>query len=134
MPQAAEPEVLWQSLKLKPGYCSPIVHQGLIYVVLGGGVVTCADAKTGEIVWSHRLQAAGTYAASPLLADGKLYIVNEAGVTTVMQAGKEEKVLATNKIDDTILATPVASDGAIFLRLGRGAVLHRQEIIAAVLV
>ena len=99
-----------------PGYCSPIAHQGLVYVVLGGGVVNCADAKTGEIVWSHRLKAAGAFAASPLLADGKLYIVNEAGVTTVMQAGKEEKVLASNAIEDTILASPVASDGAIFLR------------------
>jgi outer membrane protein assembly factor BamB len=113
---AADPEILWQSIKLRPSYCSPIVHKGLVYAVNGNGVVNCADAKTGDILWTHRLDAAGACAASPLLADGKLYITNEAGVTTVLQAGKETKVLATNAIGDAILATPVAADGAIFLR------------------
>ncbi len=111
----AEPEVLWQSLKLRPGYCSPVAHQGLVYVVNGGGVVNCADAKSGDILWTHRLDA-GAYTASPFIADGKLYVLNEAGVTTVMQTGKEAKVLAANKIEDTFLATPVISGGAIFLR------------------
>ena len=82
----------------------------------GGGVVHCADAKTGEILWSHRIEPAGAYAASPLLADGKLYITSEKGITTVLQAGKKAKVLGTNPIGETILATPVAADGAIFLR------------------
>jgi outer membrane protein assembly factor BamB len=112
----AEPEVLWQSLKLRAGYCSPIAQDGLVYVVGGAGLVNCADAKTGEVLWTHRIEAAGAYAASPLLADGKLYVTNEAGVTTVLQAGKEAKLLATNPIADTILASPVAADGAIFLR------------------
>lgn len=112
----AEPEVLWQSIKLRVGYCSPIVHDGFVYTVAGSGVVTCADAKTGENLWTHRLESGGSFTASPLLADGKLYVVNEAGITTVLQAGKEAKVLATNPIGDTILACPVASDGAIFLR------------------
>ena len=112
--QAAEPEVLWEQIKLRPNYCSPIVHKGLVYVVNGGGIVNCANAKTGAILWTHRLD--GPFAASPLLADGKLYFVNEKGVTTIMEAGDKAKVLATNEIDDTILATPVASDGAIFLR------------------
>jgi len=85
-------------------------------VVVGPGIVHCADLKTGNILWSHRLQAGGPVLASPLLADGKLYVTNEAGVTTVLQAGKEEKLLASNPIGDAILASPVASDGAIFLR------------------
>lgn len=111
----AEPEVLWQSIKLKPGYCSPIAHQGRVYVLHGNGVASCADAKTGDILWTHRSE--GTFTASPLLADGKLYYVNEAGVTTVLDvSGKEPKVVGTNAIEDTILASPVAADGAIFLR------------------
>jgi len=110
----AEPEVLWESVKLRPGYCSPIAHQGLVYVVANAGIVNCADAKTGDILWTQRLD--GPFCASPLLADGKLYLVNEKGVTTILQAGKELNVLATNAINDAILATPVASDGAIFLR------------------
>lgn len=109
-----EPEILWQSIKLRPGYCSPVVHGGLVYVVNGGGIVNCADAKSGEVLWTHRLD--GAFSASPLIADGKLFVLNEAGVMAVMETGKEAKVLAMNKINDTFLATPVAADGAIFLR------------------
>jgi len=112
----AQPEIVWQSIKLRVGYCSPVVHEGFVYTVAGTGVVTCADAKTGESIWTHRLEAGGAFTASPMVADGKLYITNEAGVTTIMQAGKEAKVLASNPIGDTILACPVAADGAIFLR------------------
>jgi outer membrane protein assembly factor BamB len=110
-----EPKVLWQSIKLRPGYCSPVVQGGLVYVVNGGGIVNCADARTGYILWTHRAKQ-GSYTASPMLADGKLFVLNEAGVTTVMQTGREANVLAENRIDDTFLASPVASGGAIFLR------------------
>ena len=58
----------------------------------------------------------GEFAASPLAADGKIYCVSEKGTTSVLQAGREAKILATNELDDTILASPVASGGAIFLR------------------
>jgi outer membrane protein assembly factor BamB len=115
----AEPEVVWQTLKLRPGYCSPVAHDGLVYIVMGGGFVHCADAKTGDVFWTHRIKGTASYAASPLLADGKLYVTDEAGITTVLQAGREEKLLASNAIDDTILASPVAADGAIFLRSDR---------------
>jgi outer membrane protein assembly factor BamB len=111
----AEPSVLWQSLKLKASYCSPVAYQGFLYVVNGNGVLNCADAKSGEIAWSHRLD--GPFSASPLVADGKLYVLNEKGVMAVLATGgKDANVLATNKIDDTFLASPVAADGAIFLR------------------
>jgi outer membrane protein assembly factor BamB len=111
-----QPEVLWESAKLRAGYCSPIAHEGKLYVVGGPGIVNCADVKTGDIIWTHRLDAGGAYAASPLLADGRLYVVNEAGVTSVIELGKEPKTIAANAIGDTILASPVAYDGAIFLR------------------
>ncbi|HZZ77094.1 MAG TPA: PQQ-binding-like beta-propeller repeat protein, partial [Gemmataceae bacterium] len=110
----AKPEVLWETPKLRLGYCSPVANQGLVYGVTNAGIVNCLDAKTGAVLWNHRLE--GTFAASPLLADGKLYVVNEKGVTTILRAGRELEVIATNPINDTILASPVASDGAIFLR------------------
>jgi outer membrane protein assembly factor BamB len=113
----ARPEVLWQSIKLRPDYCSPIVHQGLVYVVQGSGIIACADARTGAVAWTHRLDAGGAYTASPLLAEGRLYITNEAGVTSVVEVSKKAaNTVAVNALSDTILATPVASDGAIFLR------------------
>jgi outer membrane protein assembly factor BamB len=110
----SDPEVLWQNTKLNSGYCSPLYYQGYLYTVSGRGVVNCAEPKTGKIIWSERLE--GNFAASPLAADGKIYVVSEEGITTVLQAGAEAKVLATNTLADTILACPVASGGAIFLR------------------
>ncbi|MCS7045473.1 MAG: PQQ-binding-like beta-propeller repeat protein [Gemmataceae bacterium] len=107
-------QLLWQNPKLATGYCSPVYYQGLVYTVSAAGVVNCAEPGTGKVLWTERLD--GNYAASPLAADGKLYVLSEKGLTTVLQASGEAKVLATNQIDDTFLASPVAADGAIFLR------------------
>ena len=109
-----EPEVVWQNAKLNPGWASPVVLNGRIYTVTNRGVVSCAEALTGKLLWQHRLE--GEFAASPLAADGRLYFVNEAGETTVMDGGAEPKVLAANDVGETILASPIASSGAIFLR------------------
>lgn len=108
------PEVLWTSTKLPSGYSTPTYDRGRIYTVSNRGVVNCAEAATGKVLWTHRIDA--NIAASPLLADGKLYVVAEDGVTTVLELGDEAKVLAANPLGETLLACPVASGGAIFLR------------------
>jgi outer membrane protein assembly factor BamB len=107
-------EVVWENGKLSTGFGSPLYYQGLVYTVSANGIMNCADATTGKILWTERLE--GAYSASPLAANGKIYVANEAGLTSVLQAGKEAKVLAANQLADTILASPVAADGAIFLR------------------
>lgn len=113
----APAEVLWQSAKLPTGYCSPICHEGRVYALSYGGVLNCADAKNGKPLWDLRLE--GKFAASPLLAEGKLYAVSEDGLATVIQIGDDPQVLATNPLKDTILACPVASGRALFLRSDR---------------
>ncbi len=109
-----EPKVLWSSNKLSSGYSSPTYYQGRVYALATRGVLNCADAATGKALWDQRVD--GEYAASPLIADGKIYVVNEAGTTTVLEAGPQAKILATNSLKDKFLACPIASDGAIFLR------------------
>jgi outer membrane protein assembly factor BamB len=74
------------------------------------------DAKTGKELWDRRRIEPGTYSASPLLADGKLYVTNEDGATTVMNAGDEFKVLAVNRVNGHTLASPVAVGDEILLR------------------
>lgn len=111
------PQVLWESNKLPTGYSSPIYHERRIYALSYKGVLNCADGATGKPLWDIRLE--GDYAASPLLADGKIFAVNEEGTTSVVTAGAEGKLLASNPIVDTILASPVASGGAIYLRSDR---------------
>lgn len=110
----SKPEVVWGSAKLSTAYGSPLLYRGLVYTINARGVVNCADSATGRPIWGQRLE--GAFAASPLAADGKIYFVSEEGATTVLQAGPEFRVLASNALPDTFLATPVAAAGALFLR------------------
>src|SRR4029079_3068275 len=80
--EGVEPEVVWQNPKLNPGFASPVLMKGRLYTVTNNGIVSCAEAATGKILWTHRLE--GAYAASPLAADGRLYFVAEDGATSVM--------------------------------------------------
>jgi outer membrane protein assembly factor BamB len=108
------PEVVWRSPRLPLGFTSPVYADGKIYGATRVGVV-CLDATTGNSLWQQRIE--GTFAASPILADGKLYVVTEDGTTTVLDiTGEKPKVLATNALDDTILATPAVASGCLYLR------------------
>jgi outer membrane protein assembly factor BamB len=109
-----KPQVIWETNKLPTGFASPLYYRGLVYALTPGGILNCADGATGRKLWSKRFE--GAFSASLLAADGKIYLVNEGGVTSVVQAGVDPQVLAVNSLPDTILANPVAADGAIYLR------------------
>jgi outer membrane protein assembly factor BamB len=111
------PKQLWDSKKLPTGFCSPLHVNGQIICVSAGGIVNAADAQTGQSLWDLRLE--GKFAASPLAADGRIYAVNEDGVTYVIEPGAKATVLATNELDDKILASPVAANGMLYLRSDR---------------
>lgn len=108
------PEVVWRSPRLALGYTSPVYHDGKVYGLTRTGAV-CVDATTGTQVWTQRLE--GSFAASPMIADGKLYAVSQEGTTYVLDiTGAKPKILASNVLDDTILATPAVVDGCLYLR------------------
>ena len=108
--------VVWSERKGVPGVPSPLYYNGRLYTFLNGGIVFCRVAKTGELVYSGRLGAPGYYYSSPVAADNKIYIASEDGVVVVLDAGEELKVLATNKLDGAILATPALAGGNIYVR------------------
>lgn len=87
-----------------------------LYVVNDGGIAWCLVAATGEVVWGPERLAGGTYSASPVVADGKVFAVNESGLTTVFKTGPQFEVLAENPLDGYTLSTPAVSEGQIFLR------------------
>lgn len=95
---------------------TPATDGKRIYILNDKGVLWCRDAKTGSEIWGNQRVRPGTYSASPLLADGKLYVTSEEGVTTVIDAGPEFKVMAENDLAEYSLSSPAASDGQIFLR------------------
>ena len=104
----------WSLKRGAPLTPSPIVVGDELYVVNDGGIATCLDARSGEVVWQVRL--GGTYSASPVFADGRLYFSAEQGVTTVMAPGREARRLATNTLDGGLLASMAVAQGSIFLR------------------
>src|SRR5579872_5336982 len=108
--------VAWSEHKGTPGVPSPLYYKGRLYTVQNGGIVFCRVAKTGELVYSGRTGALGYYYSSPVAADNKIYIASEEGVVVVLDGGEELKVLARNKLDGQILATPAIVDGKIYVR------------------
>lgn len=109
-----EPEVLWRNNKNAPKMCSPVLAGGLLYYVDDGGILSCVDALTGEAVYRERLS--GKFSASLLLADGRLWVCSREGVTFVVAPGREFKLLAQNSLEGQIMASPIALDGALFIR------------------
>jgi outer membrane protein assembly factor BamB len=97
-----------------PHVPSPVVAGGRIYMTTDLGILTCLDAVSGKELWRERLS--GNYAASPTLADGKIYLFSEEGNATVMAPGEGFQAVATNQLDGRILASPAFVDGAIYLR------------------
>ncbi|HEX9005163.1 MAG TPA: PQQ-binding-like beta-propeller repeat protein, partial [Blastocatellia bacterium] len=86
------------------------------YIVNDKGIARCLDAKTGREIWGPQRLKPGDYSASPVLADGKIYVVSEEGLTTVLKAGPKFEVLAENDLADQCLSSPAISGGQIFLR------------------
>lgn len=93
---------------------SPILVDGLVYLVSNSGTATCIEAASGAVVWSERL--GGNYVASPLYAEGRLYFFNTQGKTTVLKPGRTLDILATNQLDDGPMASPAAVGRTIYLR------------------
>jgi outer membrane protein assembly factor BamB len=99
-----------------PDVPTPVTDGTYLYVVNDRGIMWCLDAKTGKEIYGKQRLRPSTYSGSFTLADGKLYITNEDGLTTVLRAGPKFEILAENDFADYSLSTPAVSDGQIFIR------------------
>ena len=109
-----KPNVQWKLDKGIPSMVSPILVDDLLYISNNGGVISCVEAKTGELVWKKRLK--GQYYASPIYVDGKLYFCNVTGDITVLKPGRTFDVMKINKLDDGFMASPAVSGRELYLR------------------
>lgn len=107
--------VLWSTAN-GPDVPTPVTDGKYFYVVNDRGIMWCLDAKTGAEIYAQQRIKPGTYSGSPVLADGKIYVTNEDGLTTVVKAGPAFEVLAENALNDYCLSSPAISDGQIFIR------------------
>ena len=110
--------VLW-SFGNGPDVPTPVTDGTYLYVVNDRGIMWCLDAKTGKEVYGRKRLRPATYSGSFVLADGKLYITDEDGVTSVVKAGPTFEILAENDFDDYTLSSPAISDGQIFIRTAK---------------
>jgi outer membrane protein assembly factor BamB len=107
--------VLWSTVN-GPDVPTPVTDGKYFYIVNDRGIMWCLDARTGAELYGQQRIKSAIYSGSPVLADGKIYVTNEDGLTTVVQAGPEFKVLAENPLNDYVLSSPAISDGQIFIR------------------
>jgi len=118
--ELAESSIVWRMQKFLPNVPSPLVYEGVLYLVKDGGILTAVDARTGEILKQGRLPGAlDTYYASPVAADGKVYLISQQGKATVLKAGPQWEVLHSADFEEEAYATPAIADGRIYLRTKR---------------
>jgi outer membrane protein assembly factor BamB len=106
--------VVWKCARNMPFKPSSLLVDGLLYSMSDSGIVTCLDAATGEDVWKERL--GGSYSASPLYAEGRIYLFDEHGKTTVLKPGRKLEVIAESTLESGFMASPAVSGKSLFLR------------------
>ena len=96
---------------------TPLVYNGVLYVLANNGLFDAYNLKTGEEVYRQRLPLVGSgFSASPVAADGKIYLSNEDGEVIVIAAGETFKHIATNSMGELLMATPALSEGVMYVR------------------
>ena len=100
-----------RSIGSKPSH---LLIDDLLYIVHDQGTATCLEATTGKRWWQKRL--GGNFSASPIVANGHLYFLNEEGETTVVKPGREFQLVATNRLDDGCMASPAVADESLLIR------------------
>jgi outer membrane protein assembly factor BamB len=108
--------VAWRVTRSVPRKPSVVLVGDLLFMVNDSGILTCVEAKTGNIVWTGRVH--GNYSASPIAAGNRVYLFSEEGKTTIIEAGREHKVLAENVLEGGFMASPAVLGTALILRAG----------------
>jgi len=99
-----------------PDVPTPLTDGTHVYVINDRGIMFCLEARTGREIYGRQRLRPGTYSGSPVLADGRIYITNEDGVTSVVKAGPQFQLLSENEFDDYTLSSPAVSNGRIYFR------------------
>lgn len=108
---------LWKNSKTLPNVPSPLFYRGVLYTLKEGGIFTSFDPKTGEVWKQGRLQGAlGSYSASPIAADGKIYVLNEDGKSVVIRADAQWEILSVGDFEEGVKSTPAIVDGKMYVR------------------
>lgn len=109
--------VIWSRTGRGSYMPTPLIYDGILYVLANNGTFDAYNLKTGEELYRQRLPVIGSgYSASPVAADGKIYLSNEDGEIIVVAAGQKFSHIATNTMGELLMATPALSDGVMYVR------------------
>jgi outer membrane protein assembly factor BamB len=109
--------VVWKYQKGTAYVPSPILYGDYLYLTSDRGILTCLDAKTGEVKYEGgRVPIPASFTASPIAFDGKILLTSEDGDTFVIKAGPKHAVITTNSVGEPVYASPAVADGNIFIR------------------
>ncbi|HEX8495383.1 MAG TPA: PQQ-binding-like beta-propeller repeat protein [Pyrinomonadaceae bacterium] len=115
--KTASEAIVWSRTGRGSYMPTPLIYEGILYVLANNGLLDAYDLRTGEEVYRQRLPLIGSgFSASPVAADGKLYISNEDGEMLVIAAGRSFTHIATNSMGEMLMATPALSDGVMYVR------------------
>ncbi|MCI0662983.1 MAG: PQQ-binding-like beta-propeller repeat protein, partial [Acidobacteria bacterium] len=96
---------------------TPVVYGDYLYLCANHGVMTVYNAKTGERIYQQRIgDKGGSYSASPIAANGNIYLSSEDGEIFVVKAGSKYELLSVNPMGEVLMATPAISDGMVIVR------------------
>ena len=109
-------DVLWQQSQKISEVPSPLLYQDRIYMIKDGGTLTCMNAHNGSIHFREKIGVSGPYFASPVAANGFIYIAANNGKIVVIRSSEDLEVVKTNDIGDRIFATPSIVDNCIYIR------------------
>jgi outer membrane protein assembly factor BamB len=118
LPEASEKSqaIAWSHARGGTYLPTPLVYRDLLYLFNNNGTLSSYRAATGEQVYQTRVGSNASFSASPVAADGRLYFPSETGEIYVLRAGPEFELLATNDMDEVVMASPAISDGLLLIR------------------
>lgn len=105
----------WRLDRGTPDVPSPLIHKGIVYLSRENGILIALDAEAGEEIYLERVHS-GRHRGSPIAADGKIFLVGMDGTVSVVQAGRDFKILGQNSLDEQLSASPVAVGDTLYLR------------------
>jgi outer membrane protein assembly factor BamB len=109
--------VIWSRTGRGSYMPTPLIYNGILYVLANNGTFDAYNLKTGEEIYRQRLSGVGSgFSASPVASDGKIYLSNEDGEILVVSAGEKFNHIATNSMGELLMATPALSDGVMYVR------------------
>ena len=108
--------IAWKTDRGAPYTSTPILYDGLLYALTDNGILSAYDPATGTRVYQQRVAGGAGFSASPVAANGRLYLASEEGDVYVVKAGRTYELIGTNEMGEPLMATPAISGSTMFIR------------------